>query len=142
MCGLQEIERDTWNKLVKRLDGINQARHMTKADMFQAKKLPYMFKDWREYRDHLLINLVTDPDYQEAMRKKFAQMDDKYSMLRDMSKLHKVHVTTILAQDIDFTKVSNFEQNPYAITYRRWKRGDMNFVNKSEHKDWIPVDVN
>ena len=139
---LQEIERDTWNKLVKRLDGINQARHMTKADMFQAKKLPYMFKDWREYRDHLLINLVTDPDYQEAMRKKFSQMDDKYSMLRDMSKLHKVHVTTILAQDIDFTKVSNFEQNPYAITYRRWKRGDMNFVNKSEHKDWIPVDVN
>lgn len=138
---LQEIERDTWNKLVKRLDGVNQARHMSKEDMFQAKKLPYMFKDWKEYRDHLLVNLVTDPEYQEAMRKKFAKMDKDYALIKDPSKLHKVHVTTILAQDIDFTKVSNFEQSPYAITFRRWKRGDMKFVNKSEHKDWIPVNV-
>ena len=61
--------------------------------------------------------------------------------VKDPSKLHKVHVTTILAQDIDFTKVSNFEQSPYAITFRRWKRGDMKFVSKSEHKDWIPVNV-
>lgn len=138
---LQEIERDTWNKLVKRLDGVNQARHMSKEDMFQAKKLPYMFKDWKEYRDHLLVNLVTDPEYQEAMRKKFAKMDKDYALIKDPSKLHKVHVTTVLAQDIDFTKVSNFEQSPYAITFRRWKRGDMKFVNKSEHKDWIPVNV-
>jgi len=136
---LQEIERETWNKLTKRLGGINQARHMTKEDMFQAKKLPYMFKDWREYRDHLLVNLVTDQDYQEAMRKKFAQMDNVYAAMKDISKLHKVHVATVLAQDIDFTKCSNFEQGPYAITYRRWKRGDTKFVQRSEHRDWIPV---
>lgn len=138
---LQEIERETWNKLTKRLGGINQARHMTKEDMFQAKKLPYMFKDWREYRDHLLVNLVTDQEYQDAMRKKFNQMDTVYALIKDISKLHKVHVATVLAQDIDFTKCSNFEQSPYAITYRRWKRGDTKFVQRSEHRDWIPVNT-
>tara|TARA_Y100000385_G_scaffold45804_1_gene42491 strand:+ start:2792 stop:3964 length:1173 start_codon:yes stop_codon:yes gene_type:complete len=141
---LQEIERDTWNKLTKRLEGINQARHMTKEDMFQAKKLPYMFKDWKEYRDHLLVNLVTDQSYQDAMRKRFHAMDEKYGLMKDVSKLHKVHIATVLAQDIDFTKCSNFEQNPYAITYRRWRRGepkDIKFVQKSEAKDWIPVTV-
>ena len=141
---LQEIERETWNKLTKRLEGINQARHMTKEDMFQAKKLPYMFKDWKEYRDHLLVNLVTDQSYQDAMRKRFHAMDEKYGLMKDVSKLHKVHIATVLAQDIDFTKCSNFEQNPYAITYRRWRRGepkDIKFVQKSEAKDWIPVAV-
>ena len=141
---LQKIERDTWNKLTKRLEGINQARHMTKEDMFQAKKLPYMFKDWKEYRDHLLVNLVTDQSYQDAMRKRFHAMDEKYGLMKDVSKLHKVHIATVLAQDIDFTKCSNFEQNPYAITYRRWRRGepkDIKFVQKSEAKDWIPVTV-
>lgn len=136
---LQEIERETWDKLTKRLGGINQARHMTKEDMFQAKSLPYMFKDWKEYRDHLLKNLVTDEEYQEKMRGKFKFMDDKYSLMKDISKLHKVHVLTILAQDIDFTKINNFEQNPYAIAYRRWKRGDTEFLKRSKHKDWIPV---
>ena len=138
---LQEIERETWNKLTKRLGGINQARHMTKEDMFQAKNLPYMFKDWREYRDYLLKYLVTDEDYRTAMAKKFAHMDNQYGMMKDISKLHRVHISTILAQDIDFTKVSNFEQSPYAITFRRWKRGDAKFVQRSEHKDWIPVEV-
>jgi hypothetical protein len=71
-------------------------------------------------------------------------MDEKYGLMKDVSKLHKVHIATVLAQDIDFTKCSNFEQNPYAITYRRWRRGepkDIKFVQKSEAKDWIPVTV-
>lgn len=135
---LQEIERDTWNKLTKKLEGINQARHMTKEDMFQAKKLPYMFNSWQEYRDHLLENLVTDKNYQKAFKKRFDKMDNKFAFMEKKEKLYKVHIATILAQDIDFTKCDNFEQSPFAITYRRWKRGDMNFVNKSEHKDWIP----
>ena len=136
---LQEIERDTWNKLTKRLGGINQARHLSKQDMFQATKLPYMFNSWQEYRDHLLQNLVTDKEYQDAFRKRFAKMDDLYVFMTKKEKLHKMHIATILAQDIDFTKCDNFEQNPHAITYRRWRKGDTKFVSKSQHKEWIPV---
>jgi predicted phosphoadenosine phosphosulfate sulfurtransferase len=141
LFNLQEIEGDTWNALVKRVKGVNQTAHIEKNEMLTASTLPSVFKDWKEYRDHLLKHLVTDQEYQDAMRKKFAAMDKTYALMRDISKLHKVHVATILAQDIDFTKASNFEQSPYAITYRRWKRGDIKFVQRSEHRDWIPMEL-
>jgi predicted phosphoadenosine phosphosulfate sulfurtransferase len=138
---LQEIERDTWNKLTKRLSGINQARHMTQADMFKAGKLPYMFNNWREYRDHLLENLVTDDKYKKKFIHKFKAMDEKYSVMKKIETMYKIQIATILAMDIDLTKIINWEQKPEAITYRRWKRGDMEFVNKSKTKKWIPVNV-
>ncbi|HBY66715.1 MAG TPA: hypothetical protein DEG69_02415 [Flavobacteriaceae bacterium] len=138
---LQEIERDTWNKLTKRLAGINQARHMTQSDMFKAGELPYMFNNWKEYREHLLENLVTDKEYRKKFANRFKLMDSKYSMMVPIHMLYKVHIATILAMDIDFTKCQNWEQKNEAITFRRWKRGDMKFVNKSKTKKWIPVNV-
>jgi len=138
---LQEIERETWNKLTDRLGGINQARHLSKQDMFQAKDLPFMFDSWKEYRDHLLVNLITDTEYQEKMRARFERMDDVYGLIRNIDKMHRVHVATILANDVDFTKCDNFEQQPYAITFRRWRRGepkDIEFIKRSNCLDWIP----
>ena len=129
---LQEIERDTWNKLTKRLAGINQARHMNQSDMFKAGELPYMFNNWKEYREHLLDNLVTDKEYRKKFANRFKLMDSKYSMMVPIHIMYKVHIATILAMDIDFTKCQNWEQKPEAITFRRWKRGDMEFVNKSK----------
>lgn len=141
---LQEIERETWDKLTRRLGGINQARHAKKEEIFQAGKLPYMFKNWKEYRDYLLEKLVTDEKYRTAMRKKFDRMDQNYSMMVGIDKMHKVHVSTILLQDIDFTKCINFESNPAAKIYRKWHRGDekdFERIRKSPYKDWIPVQL-
>lgn len=144
---LQEIERDTWDKLTQRLGGINQARHMTKADMFQCpKELPYMFGSWAEYRDHLLENLVTDEAYRDRLQKVFDKMDVKYSGMRDIHKMHRVHIVTILAQDIDLTKIKNWQENPNAVTFIRWKRNDPSrndaqFVQKSKNRAFLPLGV-
>lgn len=139
---LQEIEKDTWDRLTKRLGGINQAKHAKKSEIFQAPtKLPYMFVDWREYRDYLLKHLVTDDAYREAMRKKFAKMEENYSQMVGIEKMYKVHISTIMLQDIDFTKCINFESNPQAKIYRKWHRGDPkdhDRIRKSPYKQWLP----
>ena len=133
------------DKLTKRLGGINQAKHAKKSEIFAApSKLPNMFLDWREYRDYLLENLVTDPAYREPMRKKFSKMERNYSQMVGIERMYKVHISTILLQDIDFTKCINFESNPQAKIYRKWHRGneqDFDRIRKSPYQQWIPVQI-
>jgi predicted phosphoadenosine phosphosulfate sulfurtransferase len=120
---LHEIEPDTWNKLTTRLKGINQSKHMKKADMFGAVELPYMFNDWEEYRDHLLNNLILDSEIRKKFQKKFADMEVKYGEMNRKFELYKTQIISILANDFEFTKIDNFRGRPEAINYRRWKRG-------------------
>lgn len=47
---LQEVEPDTWDKITKRISGISTAGQM-KHSAFAVKDLPFMFADWKEYRD-------------------------------------------------------------------------------------------
>ena len=44
------------------------------------------------YRDHLLENLVTDEAYRDRLQKVFDKMDIKYSGMRDIHKMHRVHI--------------------------------------------------
>jgi hypothetical protein len=67
---LQEIEGDTWNRITARISGLNTAK-ILREDFMAPKELPWMFRDWKEYRDHLLENLITDPEIRECFRKQF-----------------------------------------------------------------------
>ena len=134
---LQEIEGDTWNALTKRLHGVNAARHMTKKEMFQVGELPFMFEDWREYRDHLVDNLISE-DKRPTFKRMFDRMEVAYSEMVDRSILWRAHVTSILANDYEFTKMASFIAKPEAQEFRKWKKGKP--YNPKTAK-WIPNHV-
>lgn len=106
---LQEIEGQTWEKMTKRLAGIDMAGKMG-ADDFIIRELPYMFKDWKEYRDYLLKHLIQDPDDQKIFRDAFELHDLAYEgVLGDQ--LYKTHTTAIICQDLELTKLRNFDMS-------------------------------
>ncbi len=121
---LQEIELDTYNRLTKRLKGIATANKIGDDDFF-VKKLPFMFADWKEYRDFLLEKLVVE-EHRETFAKKFADLDAKYGEMqkKGLDILHKVCVQSIIINDFGFVKLSNWETQPSVNSWRRWKRGD------------------
>ena len=120
---LHEIEGDTWNALTKRLKGINQTKHMSKQEMFAAKELPFMFRDWAEYRDYLVDNLVQTDERRAIFRRKFADMDKAYEGMANEHERFKSEILCILANDFEFTKLDNFTSRPESINFRKHKKG-------------------
>ena len=120
---LHEMEADTWNRLTKRLDGVNQTHHMGKNDMFMVKELPFMFADWKEYRDYLVDTLIQSDDQKEKYRMKFAWMDDKYDGMYLPEERHHAEINTLLTNDYHFTKLNNFESRPASVNFWKHKRG-------------------
>lgn len=103
---LQEIEGKTWERAVARIPGINSAGHL-KASMQAPKQLPPMFRDWKEYRDHLLENLV-DPEKRPIFRKKFEQME-RMMVPEIHRKMIAAEIAAILVNDWHGTKLDNFK---------------------------------
>ena len=122
---LQEMEGETWDKLTKRLKGINQTRHMAKKDMFVVNELPFMFSDWKEYRDYLVDKLVQTQERKDIFTKKFAWMDREFDDLADgyIEERHRMEVHTVLANDYFFSKLNNWLTRPQAINYVKHKKG-------------------
>jgi predicted phosphoadenosine phosphosulfate sulfurtransferase len=106
---LQEIDPVLYNALTKRLKGIDMAGKF--KDEFFIHDLPYMFADWREYRDYLLEKLATD-ERRETFRKKFESTEKIYNGTRFEDKLLKEHVNCLIANDYHFTKLDNFTRRP------------------------------
>jgi predicted phosphoadenosine phosphosulfate sulfurtransferase len=105
---LQEFEPHTWEKLVERMPGIDNAGKWQNEAFEAPEKLPYMFEDWREYRDFLLERIMTDDEVREKMRGKFELMDKKYGDAFHESMM-KAHIKTILTNDYTFVKCKNWE---------------------------------
>jgi len=121
---LQEIEPETWGKLTSRLGGINTAGVLGQKDYFNKNTtLPTAFKDWIEYRDYLLENLIVNDETRGIFRRKFERMDKVYSDINDISVLHKAQIQTILCNDYEFTKLQGFECGKPAVAYRKSKAG-------------------
>lgn len=91
---LQEIEQDTWNRITARIGGLNTAKTL-REDFMAPKALPWMFRDWREYREHLLENLIADPEIKATFRKEFDNADKLFDReIHDA--LWKYHVGMVL----------------------------------------------
>lgn len=103
---LQEIEGDLWARLTQRLRGINTAG-ILKHDWKCPNELPFMFKNWKEYRDHLLENLITDPSAKAIMVKQVAT-DTKNYLPEIQDKVCKYHIDMILKNDYHGTKADTF----------------------------------
>ena len=105
----QEFEGDMWNRLTDRIEGINTYKHNPEAYCC-PKKLPEMFKSWREYRDFLLNKLITNEEHYKIMKTRFDRDDRVNSFLPKERADHtvQVHIDVVLRDDYSLTKLKNF----------------------------------
>jgi predicted phosphoadenosine phosphosulfate sulfurtransferase len=114
---MAEIEPDTYNKLCIRITGIDSAVKAGAKNFF-VYELPYMFADWKEYRDYLLDKLIQNDKDREEFRKAFKQQEEIYET--DMgNKMFKVHCQTLIANDTWHTKLSNFDRSKECYEVRK-----------------------
>lgn len=116
---LQEIEGKTWEKITQRISGINTAGQLN-TNFYCPKELPWMFKDWWEYRDHLLDNLILDEAIREKMRAEFKAHDDRY-LPEAQNDLVKTEIACILTNDYHGTKLSTFHASHGRLSKNRGK---------------------
>lgn len=126
---LQEIEPATWEKISARLDGINTAAHFGAKD-FYSYDLPYMFKDWKEYRDYLLDKLISINTDKVIYKKKFDQVDKKYDGLSCYELMNRACVNTLILNDFEFTTLGNRERDP--VNYDIVKKAGRGHFGKKE----------
>lgn len=131
---LQEIEGETWERLTRRISGINTAGQM-KTDAFEIKELPYMFTSWQEYRDYLLQNLITDVEVIKTFEHKFELMQKKYGEMGNLDTLYRVQIGAILTNDYHMTKIVNWEKRPEVDTWRKAQRGI--FTKHTENNKYL-----
>lgn len=122
---LQEIEPETWDAATIRLTGINTVGQM-KMQFFKPTDLPFMFTSWREYRDYLLENLVTDPVNRAKMRRQFASNDKNYAG-KALNDLIRTEIACILVGDYHGTKLSTFHASHIAQSLHRGKISGFKF---------------
>jgi predicted phosphoadenosine phosphosulfate sulfurtransferase len=119
---LQELEPHTYERLTQRIGGIDTAGKLGTDDYF-VRELPFMFKDWREYRDYLLEKLITKPEWREGLRKKFAVMDALYVPAISQDSVASVGVQSILTNDWEGIKLDNWSRSPQVYHIRQQVRG-------------------
>jgi len=93
------------------------ATKMGKDDFF-VHDLPFMFENWKEYRDYLLDKLIDKPEWKEKMQKKFAY-HDRIIGEELGNKKYKAHVQSILTHDWEGIKLDNFINSPQSRDARR-----------------------
>jgi len=117
---LQEVEPDTYQRLTQRVKGMDTAGKLGRDDYF-VTELPFMFKDWKEYRDYLLEKLITNEEHREKMRKDFHRTEKKYIPAVKANSIYKTHISIILTNDYHGTKLGNAE-NRWRLQLRDYER--------------------
>ena len=95
---LQEFEPKTYDRFVRRINGVSTFNHAFDNESVIPRQLPFAFASWREYRDYLLEH-ITQPKYRDLFRNRWKnQNSDEW---------YKVHIREILVNDIDGTINAN-----------------------------------
>jgi predicted phosphoadenosine phosphosulfate sulfurtransferase len=124
---LQEIEADTWDRVVSRVRGVNTVAHLQKG-FFMPSELPPMFSDWREYRDHILEHLVTDDIRREEMRARYAKMEKAFHPVVHHEML-RCQIKAILTNDW------------WGVAEETFTAGNMKYLVRRMEKDKIANDI-
>lgn len=120
---MQEVEPQTFQLIQQRLEGVNTEKTLQKEG-YVVQDLPYMFRDWEEYRNHLMEGLVK----QEAHKKKlnsYVKMYERYEMTSKtfLQDFNREMVKAILKNDYHSTTMGNFFIKPTVATYAMYKSG-------------------
>ena len=124
---LQEIEPDTYERLTARINGVDTAGKFGGEDFF-VQELPFMFKDWKEYRDYLLEKLI-EPERRPAFQKRFDWLIEYYGAAVPHEKIYKAQVQAILVNDYHGTKLEN-ARSSWGIAL------DRAGLRKKENRKW------
>jgi len=117
---MQEVEPETHNKLVNRLEGIHSAIHLG-FDNYFVYELPYMFKDWKEYRSYLLEKLI-GPKHRKGFESWFKRQDFEFEDEPCYPTVLKTHINAIICNDWDEgVKLHNLQRR-YSTKITRKKR--------------------
>lgn len=101
---LQEFEPKTYNRFCARVAGVSTFNHCFDSGTdIVPKELPFAFRDWKEYRDYLLIH-ITKPEYWDLFRNRWEGQDGE--------QWYKIHVKEVILNDIDGTVNQN---NAYTV---------------------------
>lgn len=133
---IQEIEPDTWNKVAERIDGVNAIKHLKDESFRCPDSLPHMFKSWKEYAFFLRDKLADDEDFVNKMNK-IIKKNEKY-MITNLVYVdfYKQIIKTILSQDFDFTKISNWLTSQYFNTVKKYVDGKITKQNIEINKKY------
>ena len=122
---LHEIEPETWDKLTNRLAGIHTTKHIKKEEMMNVASLPYMFRDWPEYRDYLTDKLISIEHNRLKFHRKWHRMSMLYDEIAKPEEMYKKQIKAILQNDWEYEQLKNWEESPPVIAYRKWKKGTL-----------------
>lgn len=123
---LQEFEKDTYNRFCARINGVSTFNHAFDEGGVVPKELPFMFKDWKEYRDYLLVHLI-EPKYWDHYKNEWnGQEDDQW---------YKIHVREVILNDTCGTVNRNMESK--RNVQNRKKQGVYYNRNKKEYEEYF-----
>jgi predicted phosphoadenosine phosphosulfate sulfurtransferase len=93
LAQLQEIEPETYDRLLRRLEGVHcAALYAEDEHVFKADTLPAAFATWRAYRDYLMETTPLAEGKMARFRKRFAGQADDEATCRE-------HVRQLLIND-------------------------------------------
>jgi predicted phosphoadenosine phosphosulfate sulfurtransferase len=115
---MQEVEPETYERLVHRIQGIDMAGKMGQSDYY-AGELPFMFASWREYRDYLLEHLISNPDWKSAFQNWFIRFDDALGKDNISTVLYNGQINAILCNDWEGVKLGNRWRDPNIYDARK-----------------------
>lgn len=119
---MQEIEPDLYNRLTRRLSGVNTASQML-DDAFKVKKLPFMFASWEEYRDYLTDHLIRKEDrpiFYKAYTNPAARRYRTNALLYD--DYCQVCIQSVLRADVCLTLIKRFKSGVAVSEWEYWKK--------------------
>jgi predicted phosphoadenosine phosphosulfate sulfurtransferase len=129
---VQEIEPKTWEKVSARIPGANTIKHLRKNSFVCPDSYPYMFKDWEEYALYLLDNLVPEEKNKNPI-KEHVEKYRKYMVTPKVkSAYYQKVINTILSNDWDLTKLTNFCIDPYFYIVKMVVDGKKDKLNMYE----------
>lgn len=120
---IQEIEPETWNKVAKRIGGANTIKHLKNQSFRCPRQLPYMFKDWEEYATFLCEKLVLDEKNRNKLKEVINKNKDVFVDEEINRSFYREVINTILSNDWDYTKITNFLLRPETKVYVKFKKG-------------------
>jgi len=142
---LQEVESDTWNRICKRVSGVNTTSVLKNNSISAPKELPYMFESWEEYRDYIVENIILCENLKKRI-KNFIKNNNVFEMSKENCllrvKLSKVCINAMLRNDVDFTILKNIMSSPIISTYRKWKQGKILTHELKKPNKYIQYEIN
>lgn len=114
LIDLPKYEPDTYNKLSKRIGGIETAsRYASEKLVFSNKKLPSHYQTWKEFRDFLLLNIPT-----EEHREKFIA---RFTKQETTEKIYQAQVGQLLINDFENSRSFDTKKSEKAQKVReKW----------------------